>query len=1429
MNNMNRISTLLLIFFSLVLFLPKQTLSGTITNAQVTGTTTVCNGGTTVLTLTTSLCGAGGAGTITYQWEQSTTNAGGSWSNASGGSGATTSAYTSPALASNIYYRCKVTMTGSSPCASVGTNFTNGTYYINATSVTLATASTSVSNGGVLITVKQVPNAPSPAIATSISCTSFSANWIAPGSGDTPTNYFLDVSTSSIFTSFVLNNQSVGNVLTYSVTGLTVGTTYYYRVRAADCAGSGSSSSNGTATTVTPSNAGCYCTASGPGTDYLTNVTFAGINNSTGYANYTFYSSPTATVNTGCTYQISLTESSFADYYAVWIDYNDDGVFAASESVFNGQFANSAAPVTATGSITIPGGATVGTTRMRVIHSYSSIATTAACTNPATYGEVEDYLVVISGPPATPSTPTALAGTLPSCNSFIANWNSVSGATSYVIDVSTVNNFASFVAGYNGLNVGNVTTYNVTGLSALTTYYYRIRASNCAGSSSSSSNVISIATTSACYCTPAGGYASTTYYISNFNFAGINNTSAYTGYTFYSSVTAASANTGCSYSYTVTGSSGTFGDYVGIWIDFNQNGSFADAGEFVTTGSGTIGNGPYTNTGNITIPANASVGATRMRVMIRFGGGAYTSASSCDVNNDEAEDYVINITSASTSSVNWTGTTNTDWATSSNWSNGTIPSSCVSVIIPSGGNQPTIAAATAASCYSLTINSGATLTVNSTTGNLTVSGDLINNGTLNFTASYTPVSGPSPAALANSIILNGTGNNWGGTGTYSLNSIFRIVSGATYTMTGNARASRLDIDYASAGSYGTLSLGSNTLSVLDINQNGYINLNTGTLQIESLANYTPYYLTDARFNENTGTIYFNAGTLWTAGFQVTGQTNFTFYNMKVNSQNSSGFHIGRNDVSTLTCTNNFEVSSSNSGFCHIDINSSLTVGGNLLINSGGVLDCFDVDGPSSLPISVAGNWTNNGTFLQNAGTVTLNGSGDQYIGGTTSTTFYNLTLNKPGGIVYLSTNTSVGQGLAYSLGFYAVYDGTLALGSGKLNLNKLKLTIINSSTSTAITRTSGYIISEDGAVAYTTAGIKHANNASVLSMNIDNITGSHVYPFATTTGVYIPFTFKLNAGVTGSFGYVDLATFESGMASRSPNYIMPYPPAVLDVADYTYTGVDNSANTVKRFWQITKGGAGTGNADITFTYDETAENPDNGEGAGATGMVAQRWNGTKWSAPLASQTFTIGNGSSTSTVQVPGVSTFSPWAIAKGISPLPIELINFNVKKNKDNGADITWETLTEKNNDYFEVERSIDGETFNTIGHVKGAGNSTAQLLYSLVDKSPIIGVNYYRLKQIDNDNTSTYSKIVSVDFSDLKLIEFNKNSITINPNPIKDITEINLNSEADKQVLVQVYDAQAKIILTKTFTTVAGINKFPIDLSGVSAGLFMKNINKL
>ena len=86
-----------------------------------------------------------------------------------------------------------------------------------------------------------------------------------------------------------------------------------------------------------------------------------------------------------------------------------------------------------------------------------------------------------------PAAPSAQNATNITSSSFTANWHSVSGAIDYRLDVSTTNTFATYVPGYQDLSVGNVTSYPVTGLSANTTYYYRVRAYNgCATSNNSS-------------------------------------------------------------------------------------------------------------------------------------------------------------------------------------------------------------------------------------------------------------------------------------------------------------------------------------------------------------------------------------------------------------------------------------------------------------------------------------------------------------------------------------------------------------------------------------------------------------------------------------------------------------------------------------------------------------------------------------------------------------------------------------------------------------------------------------------------------------------------------------------------------------------------------------------------------------------------------
>jgi hypothetical protein len=110
---------------------------------------------------------------------------------------------------------------------------------------------------------------------------------------------------------------------------------------------------------------------------------------------------------------------------------------------------------------------------------------------------------------------------------------------------------------------------------------------------------------------------------------------------------------------------------------------------------------------------------------------------------------------------------------------------------------------------------------------------------------------------------------------------------------------------------------------------------------------------------------------------------------------------------------------------------------------------------------------------------------------------------------------------------------------------------------------------------------------------------------------------------------------------------------------------------------------------------------------------------------------------------------------------LPIELLSFSAAA-KDAHVKLNWVTASETNNDYFTIKRSMDGVNFERIATMNGAGNSSQNLNYTLIDDAPLNKTSYYRLKQTSYDGQTDYSNIVAVEFSIMSNLAFK-----IYPNP--------------------------------------------------------------
>lgn len=402
-------------------------------------------------------------------------------------------------------------------------------------------------------------------------------------------------------------------------------TNAWYAVGVGSAYGGGGGSSN-------------YCASHGNNVtdEYISRVQLNTIDNVSGAQKYSDFTSISTTLSEGATYTITVTPtwtgSSWNEGYAVWIDYNGDNDFNDPGELVWSKAASKNTPNS--GTFTVPTGTIGGETRMRVSMKYNGIPSSCETFS---YGEVEDYTIILGGAgqdTQAPTAPSNLVATNVAQTTLSLSWNASTdnvGVTGYdVFSGST--------------NLGSVTgtAANITGLSPATAYSFKVRAHDAAGNNSGFSNILNVTTlsNSVSYCASKGNNSNFEW-IDLVKLNNLNNPSGNDG--GYKDNTNMTANVQYG-SNTIKMSAGfassKYREHWRVWIDYNQNGVF-DSNELVVSRSSTSSG---TLSSSFNIPSSALAGPTRMRVSMKYN--SYQNACE-NFSYGEVEDYTVIIGSSS--------------------------------------------------------------------------------------------------------------------------------------------------------------------------------------------------------------------------------------------------------------------------------------------------------------------------------------------------------------------------------------------------------------------------------------------------------------------------------------------------------------------------------------------------------------------------------------------------------------------------------------------------------------------------------------------------------------------------------------------------------------------------------------------------------------
>jgi hypothetical protein len=438
-------------------------------------------------------------------------------------------------------------------------------------------------------------------------------------------------------------------------------------------------------------------------------------------------------------------------------------------------------------------------------------------------------------------------------------------------------------------------------------------------------------------------------------------------------------------------------------------------------------------------------------------------------------------------------------------------------------------------------------------------------------------------------------------------------------------------------------------------------------------------------------------------------------------------------------------------------------------------------------LNITGDLTNNGAFDHNNGKITFNGSSAQTISGdfTGTNTLNNVEIDNAAGIILAAGSKQI--------------DGMLTLTNGVVESNGL-LTLGQSAT-TNVSAASGEVSSYiDGA----------------LSKIIFGNSGPGFFFPIGAGGVYKP------AGVSSLANSVGANTWTAQFNNSAPaEHDIQLGDEIVKVSN-------------QESWTITSS-AGDAKVSISWLENYNGDLYVDNDQLGSL-RIAHLNNSSEWVTTNAGST--TGAGGSFGTITSGDVITFDgakagPEVFTLGSTtdqyhPLPVELLSFDGLA-IDGKIKLSWSTATELNNDYFEVQHSSDAISFTTIGTVGGNGTSLEVNNYSFTHNTPINGINYYRLKQVDFDGNFEIYHTIAVHNESLSLI--GNSSFNLYPNPYRhgELTIEFNNIEPNTQVNLSIVSITGEFVFAKELVVPSSrkLNNFDNAIK-LSQGIYFVNVKK-